>query len=312
MGASAKPRYALVAGWDIKANGWGDFVNQNFCKLDNIIYPSVASVGQPPISNTPGVQFIDDQGVLQTFVDGIYVACPPRRGLQAWDETNGCMLVYDGTAWVDWVSAKAGNGGGGGQPPFDISVVNITDLLGIDTSGAVEGQTLCFNADGDLVPVNKAAGGGAENLSDLLDTSITTPADGETICYDAASSTWLNVPKEQASAKCCFPDPGGLSVGDPVRIDSNGDVVASDISDVSTLGIYVVISTDGTEVCIASFGFCDTGAPHGFTVGECYFEDANGGITSTSPSGINNILFHVVSDTKINVVAGTRPFQIIQ
>jgi hypothetical protein len=178
----------------------------------------------------------------------------------------------------------------------------IDDLTDVDCPTHVAGDILVSDGTNFVC--------GQQAIDDHSDVNLTAPTDGQTICYDAATSQWVNVDKE--SNKCCFPDPGGFSVGDPVRIDNTGAVVASDISNTNTVAQFIVVSTDGTEICLQNFGTCELAAPHGFTVGDCAYEDTSGGTTTTAPTtGINNILYHVISPTKLSIVAGTRPFEFV-
>lgn len=243
-------------------------------------------------------------------------------------------LCFD-SASGQWVNVPKATG---------IPAHSITDHTDVNTAGVTDNQVLCYDDDTSTwVPVDKE--NQPQALDDHTDVVLTTPAandqlcfdgtnwvnvpkanqvhsiddhddvtltaivDGQQLCWDAATSMWVNVDKE--TNKCCLPDPGGLTVLDPVYIDAAGVVTPSDISDPNTVAQFVVVSTDGTEVCIQDFGVVTLPNSHGFAVGDCVYEDAAGGTTTTEPTtGINNVLFHAISATKVSISAGTRPFEV--
>lgn len=249
----------------------------------------------------------DGETLCYDSASGQWVNVPKENQDQSLDEhtdvtlttpADNDTLCFD-SASGQWVNVPKATG---------IPAHGITDHTDVDTTGVTDGQTLCYDsASGNWLPVDKQDL--THSVEDHDDVTITSLQDGQQLCWDATASMWVNVDKE--SSKCCVSDPGGFTVGSPIYIDATGAIAASDISNSNTVGQAIVVSTDGTELCFQSFGLCELDAAHGFTVGACYFEDAAGGITTTSPtSGINNALFHVVSATKLNVLAGTRPYEI--
>ena len=296
-----KPRFALAAGWDIKENGWGEFMTQNICKIDNLLFPAVESVGTPPPANTVGGQYIDADGNLQTFVDGAYVQCAPKKGMLVYDCSTNCILAYNGTVWFDIIGSK---GGGGGS-----SIVVIDDLLDVNSATAADGQVLIFNAG-----VWSAADLPASvvSISDLSDVNTLGIVDGQTLCFDALSGTFIPVDKEQGEDNvCCLPDPTGLTVLQSVVVDATGTVVPSDIATPELVANFVVVEIANGEVCLQSFGPRELDSAHGLVVGDYYFEGPGNTITNVEPtSGVNNVLFRVTSATKIEILAGTRPWEI--
>lgn len=134
------------------------------------------------------------------------------------------------------------------------------------------------------------------------------------VYYDASATDCktINFDDVPVNQSCCLPDPGGFSLLDPVYIDpTTGAVTASDISDADTVAQFVIVGFKPGEVCLQDFGVVDLKTPHGLNLGECYFEGATGSATTTAPiSGINNTLYQAISDTKITVSVGTRPYEI--
>lgn len=207
-------------------------------------------------------------------------------------------LCFD-SASGQWVNVPKATG---------IPAHSINDHTDVTITSVTDGQVLCYDAaTSQWINVDKE--NQPQSLDEHTDVTITTPADGETLCYNSTTSQWENVPKE--TNKCCLPDPGGLSLLDPVYIDPvTGAVTPSDLSNNDTVAQFVVVEIANGEVCIQDFGVVDLGAAHGFPTGTCVFEDVAGGSTTTEPTtGINNVLFHAIGPNKVSVTAGTRPYQ---
>ena len=100
MGGIAQPRFGIFSKYGIGDKDWGDEVNTNFCRIDQLMHICVDGIGPLPVSGTPGQQWIDPAGNLNTWITG-WEALPPRCGMTAWENNGRCMYVYDGSTWVD-------------------------------------------------------------------------------------------------------------------------------------------------------------------------------------------------------------------
>jgi hypothetical protein len=183
----------------------------------------------------------------------------------------------------------------------------------IDFKTVTEGCGIALNSTADEIEV-AVDFDGMPNVGTALDLefdSILIHDSSADACVQTTLQSLVTA-LDVTSSACCLPNPGGLTLLQPVYIDSTGTVTPSDFSDNNTVAQYVVTGfrNSNTEVCIQNFGPATFDAPHGLTVGDCYFEGPSGSTTSIQPTtGINNVLYHVISDTKISVVAGTRPFE---
>lgn len=192
-------------------------------------------------------------------------------------------------------------------------------------------QTSLFSLMDALAPKDYLAGKGLTRTTDAVTgdctfdldlTTITaaTPTDAIDdandfiVYYDDSESDCKTLKFDQLpnQSECCLPDPGNLTVLDPVYIDpATGAVTPSDITDPEKVATFVVTGFKPGQVCIQDFGVVTLDAPHGQLVGDCIFEGPNGTGVSVQPtSGINNVLYHTISTTKVSITAGTRPFEI--
>ena len=190
-----------------------------------------------------------------------------------------------GVASDDEIGIKSISGGCGVDVTSTATEIQVS--LGFDTAPNVG---VALDIDQDTILIHDAS----------TDQCVQTSLQSLLQALDATSSS------------CCLPNPGGLTLLDTVYIGSTGTVVPSDISSNETVAQYIVTGfRNNTEVCIQNFGPATFTNPHGLPVGACYFEGPGGTITSIQPTtGVNNVLFHVISPNKISVVAGTRPFEL--
>ena len=84
---------------------------------------------------------------------------------------------------------------------------------------------------------------------------------------------------------------GTLSKGDPVYINSSGQIAACDASDSATLppvGLVAGnVSASGDDVDVVLLGALIDTNTAGFSVGDRLYVDVSGGLTDTAPSGLN-------------------------
>ena len=84
---------------------------------------------------------------------------------------------------------------------------------------------------------------------------------------------------------------GTLSKGDPVYINSSGQIAACDASDSATLppvGLVAGnVSASGDDVDVVLLGALIDANTAGFSVGDRLYVDVSGGLTDTAPSGLN-------------------------
>lgn len=137
------------------------------------------------------------------------------------------------------------------------------------------------------------------------------------LVYCANSARW-NLPTSGAQTElCCEVEQTahGFTQFQAVAIDATGNFILADANDGSKLASHVVVKViDADNFKVQAFGPYDNIDPHGLD--DCfYFQDYTvlGGITNITPVALNtynNVLFRPINDTKIEILAGTRPYLI--
>lgn len=122
MPASIGPNLGLSYGWTPRdggtpgESGWGGAVTDNFKKIDALLGLSVLSVATAPGVTTDGTRYIvASSGATGAFAGqankvavrnaGTWEFHAPGRGLLAENQATGSIIKWNGTAWVDAVSA---------------------------------------------------------------------------------------------------------------------------------------------------------------------------------------------------------------
>lgn len=99
-------------------------VNESLVRLDGLVQLRLASVGGVVPAGFPvegevhavgqgaTAEWAGQDGRLALFVNGGWVFLTPDLGWQAWSETNGTRVQYDGADWIAGAGALSANGAG--------------------------------------------------------------------------------------------------------------------------------------------------------------------------------------------------------
>lgn len=190
--------------------------------------------------------------------------------------SNGQVLKYNGTAWVNGTDATGGGGGGGASAIDDLTDVTITSPS--------SGQVLKYNG---TVWVNSTDSTGTtiNAINDIGDVVITTASAGQVLKYDGtnwvnaadatgASATWtvvtanttatagalllvdttsasvtVNLPATPTAGQAVtFGDGGGDKISNPTVVGRNGSTIqgVSDNYNLNTLNHRVTFVYNGS------------------------------------------------------------------
>lgn len=225
MSGISQPRFGIFSKYELGAKGWGDEVNSNFCKIDQLLHISVDGIGELPASATPGTQWIDENNNLNSWTTGWQV-CPPRHGMLAWNKSSQCLFIYDGTNWTDFSTFV--------QNKIVISSKMILDAIQEDPCAIYKFQS------GADAPSGSPA---SPSFPFYVQTSTTKPT---VWAYDCGTSVWHMLTLQSSTTS-----QGASSQGNAPLANANGfiDLSFIDLQNLaSTLGSVLGGSTAQANV----------------------------------------------------------------
>ena len=244
-------------------------------------------------------------------------------GRMIYNTTDNVYNFYDGTNWVAF-------GTGGDVSALQTEVNNIETASGgifaadgtfdgtqLDTLGNITSSSSLFNAIAQLdTAISDAAG--VDTLPELTDvfTSM-TPTDGQVLTYDAGNTRWdaSTIVSVSGASKVFFSAKkstlGTIAAGTPVYIvghDGTNITVepadATSSAQMPAAGITYETITDTTAGEVSMSGEI-TGIDTSFyQVGDPLYVGSGGGLTTTAPSGENNLIQRVGEVLVSNVTTG--------
>ena len=94
----------------------------------------------------------------------------------------------------------------------------------------------------------------------------------------------------------------GLSLLNPVFVNTSGNWILSNISDEDSCHMAIVTEVISADTLILTYNGLTTQPGHGYTVGSVYFVQDDGTYATTVPTNfINDIAFYVVSDSTLYI-----------
>lgn len=164
MAERTLPGLGLTGFWDLGAEGWNEGMDPNLLTLSVVAQLSVLSATtELPGSPSDGDIYIVPSGGNANRVavrdDGSWVYLVPVEGWRAWVRDTNMLVIFDGSAWVEFEA-----GGGGGDGEFDSVGINADadpdDKLFVKSDGVVFTHDDVTPGTGDILfKLNKAATG---------------------------------------------------------------------------------------------------------------------------------------------------------
>lgn len=252
--------------------------NEALRQLDLVTQLSLASTNAstPPavpdqgevhaLGSAPTGDWTGQAGMLAAWLDNAWHFVAPRIGWRAWDETNGQLTVWDGSAWIEPPVATQNLDGVGIATSFDS-----TNRLSVRSPATL----LSHEGGGHQLKINKSSAG--ETASLLFQSNWTGHAEmglsgntGFSIKVSPDGGTWTDALRFDpttgaASGAAVQNSPDDTTVGRLMRADfgygpgnlvglvseSGGAPTGAVIERGSTSNGDYVRFADGTQICTA-------------------------------------------------------------
>lgn len=187
MPGSVMPNLGLTSGWVTGEDGWGDAVNSDIRRINEVTHLAVtnATTTSPPATPSDGDRYIVPAGAtglwggqtnaIAVRQNGVWVFYTPRPGWLAIDLSASRLLRYTGSAW---------------SSAFDILDLNVGGILSLSRetiSAAGSTQAQATEVSAQIVNVATVAAGTGVRLrdqdaeihnSDTADLKVWPPIDG--------------------------------------------------------------------------------------------------------------------------------------
>lgn len=132
--------------------------NEALQLLDTVVQLAVGSVTSTPpgspvagerriVGASPTGAFAGHANAVAAYQNGAWAFATPKPGWRAWNIAEEALLVWGGTAWVEFVAGEGGGGGGEFDPEnVEFLYINGADPEGDATKLAVYSNDVLFDA----------------------------------------------------------------------------------------------------------------------------------------------------------------------